>query len=272
VVSFHAHPDDEVLLTGGTLARAAAAGHRVVLVVATDGEAGLAEGARTPELGRTRAHELERSAEALGVARLVRLRKPDSGWSPQGEALRHRGEPAPFAGQGVEQLAGELAGLLHEEAADLLTTYDAAGGYGHPDHRQVHRVGARAAVLAGTPVVLEATLDRDSLRRALRLLRLVSPMVDLPDLPDPDHTFTASDEITHVIDVRHQLKAKKRAMTAHASQATGPARTLALLRHLPPGVDRLVLGREWFREVGREPGRRRLDNIFATLLERTRAQ
>jgi len=73
LVSFHAHPDDEVLFTGGTLARASAEGHRVVLVVATDGAAGLADHALLPGLGERRAQELQRSAEALGCARVVRL-------------------------------------------------------------------------------------------------------------------------------------------------------------------------------------------------------
>src|SRR4051812_8229059 len=88
VVSFHAHPDDEALLSGGTLARAAAEGHRVVLVVATDGEAGLsARAAAGADLGRTRGEELARAGEALGCARVVRLGARDSGWRP--------GEPSP---------------------------------------------------------------------------------------------------------------------------------------------------------------------------------
>src|SRR6478609_8711002 len=117
LVSFHAHPDDEALLTAGTLARAVAEGHRVTLVVATAGEAGLA------------------------------------------------GQPP-----GPELAARRLADLLIEERADALTSYDARGGYGHPDHLQVHRVAARAAELAGTPVVLQATIDRTALLRATWLV------------------------------------------------------------------------------------------------------
>src|SRR4051794_38030220 len=80
LVSFHAHPDDEALLTGGTLARAAAEGHRVVLVTATDGDAGLA----TPSgqgisLGQRRLAELQAAADALGCARIVHLGFLDSG-------------------------------------------------------------------------------------------------------------------------------------------------------------------------------------------------
>src|SRR4051812_39360381 len=89
LVSFHAHPDDEALLTGGTLARAAAEGHRVVLVTATAGEAGLSadgmqDGAR---LEARRREELANSARALGCARWEVLGYPDSGWGtpPDGQ-------------------------------------------------------------------------------------------------------------------------------------------------------------------------------------------
>src|ERR1044072_7500308 len=82
LVAFHAHPDDEALLMGGTLARLAAEGHRVVLAVATDGEAGAAASSYR-SAGRLAAHrrdELERSAAALGCARVVRFGFKDSGW------------------------------------------------------------------------------------------------------------------------------------------------------------------------------------------------
>src|SRR3954465_5397171 len=80
LVSFHAHPDDEALLTAGTLARAAAEGHRVVLVVATAGEAGLGGGGGTrPALATRRRTELEQSARALGCVRVEVLGYADSG-------------------------------------------------------------------------------------------------------------------------------------------------------------------------------------------------
>src|SRR3954454_23477794 len=85
LVCFHAHPDDEALLTAGVMAKAAAAGHRVVLVVATRGEAGLVAGDfldRDENLDDRRWHELERSAELLGVARLEWLGYADSGSGP----------------------------------------------------------------------------------------------------------------------------------------------------------------------------------------------
>ncbi len=174
-VFFHAHPDDEALFTSGTMARLAAEGHRVVLVVATAGDQGLAApesitsstsstsgttgtpGTAAPRLGDVRLAELRASAAALGVARVEHLGYADSG-------LDGRAEPtwAPaFVRADADEAAGRLAALLAEERADLVTTYDPAGGYGHPDHVRVHQVGARAAELAGTPTVLEATVDRD---------------------------------------------------------------------------------------------------------------
>jgi LmbE family N-acetylglucosaminyl deacetylase len=77
LVAFHAHPDDEVLMTGGTLARAAAEGHRVVVVVATDGVLG-----EVPAGGSPRMAELRASAAVLGVARVVHLGYADSGNGP----------------------------------------------------------------------------------------------------------------------------------------------------------------------------------------------
>ncbi|MFZ4511022.1 MAG: PIG-L deacetylase family protein, partial [Candidatus Nanopelagicales bacterium] len=79
LVFLHAHPDDEALLTAGTMARAAAEGHRVVLAVATDGAAGLTSADYREDLAGVRARELERSAEILGTARLETWGYADSG-------------------------------------------------------------------------------------------------------------------------------------------------------------------------------------------------
>ncbi len=259
VVSLHAHPDDEALLTGGTLARLAAEGHRVVLVVATDGAAGLADhpGAGLAEL---RAAELAASAAALGVARVVRLGYPDSG--DDGD------RPGGFATADVGQAADRLAELLRAERADVLTSYDAAGGYGHPDHRQVHLVGAAAAALAHTPLVLEATVDADLLGRVTRLLAKVPGLPADLSAPRLAAGYTPRRRLTHRVDVRPYAAAKRAAMAAHASQAGAPAgsdrRTLALLLRLPGPLFRFALGREWFVEAGRPPGPL-LDDALATL-------
>lgn len=267
IVSFHAHPDDEALLTSGTLARAAADGHRVVLVVATAGEAGLTSTEWSDGgLGGRRTEELAASADAIGATRVEVLGHPDSGWSSSGPVSTPETGPTPFSRLDVEPLAQELAALLVEESADVLTVYDEHGGYGHPDHVQVHRVGLRAAEVAGTPVVLEATVDRDLIARAVSVLGRVGRLVPVPELPDTTAAYTPRSELTHRVDVRGHLKAKYASLRAHASQAAGgDARTLSLLLRLPGPIRRAVLGHEWFREIGRTPDGELLDDVFASL-------
>jgi LmbE family N-acetylglucosaminyl deacetylase len=266
LVSFHAHPDDEALLVAGTLARAAAEGHRVVLVSATAGEAGLAASAygSPDELSAHRRAELQRSAEALGAARVELLGYADSGLD--GAAVPPPGLEA-FARADVDTAAARLAAILRDEGAHVLTSYDATGGYGHPDHVQVHHVAARAAELAGTPVVLEATVDQDLLRRAVRLASRVYRFPPAFDRAAFEQAYAPRSVLTHKVDVRAFADRKRASMAAHASQATADTgdRTLAALLRLPQPVYKRVLGREWFIERGRRPGAPLLDDVFATL-------
>jgi LmbE family N-acetylglucosaminyl deacetylase len=274
VVAFHAHPDDEALYTGGTLAQAAADGHRVVLVMATVGEAGLASRPAPGDrpLGELRRDELSASARILGVARVVLLGYADSGYADSGYADDEPpdGREAPpnaFARADVDAAAERVAAVLREERADVLTVYDAAGGYGHADHAQVHRVGVRAAEIAGTPVVLEATVDRTVIVRAVRLLRAIRRLLPGLTIPDAEHAYTARNDITHKVDVRRTVDLKRSAIAAHVSQSTAPAgvRTLTLILRLPRPVYRRVFRHEWFVERGRTPARPPLGDIFATL-------
>src|SRR5215470_1092107 len=170
IVTFHAHPHDEVLLTGGTLARLASEGHRTVIVVACDGVMGEAVG----EGATLRLDELRASAHVLGVARVVHLGYADSGHGPV--LFPDTADRARFVRAPVEQAAARLAEILREERADILLTYDPQGGYGHRDHIRVHQVGVRAARLAGTSRVLQATMPREAIARiasALRMIRLL---------------------------------------------------------------------------------------------------
>jgi LmbE family N-acetylglucosaminyl deacetylase len=259
LVALHAHPDDEALFTGGTIARLAAEGHRVVLVVATGGERGLTRpGAR--DLGATRRAELAAAAEALGAARVVELGYGDSGMSGPVPAASLCAAP-------VAEVAAAVAAVLAEESAHVLTTYDARGGYGHRDHVRVHEVGHAAAALAGTPVVLEATIAQESLLRGVRLLNRVGVRPGGMRAADLAVSYTPRAEITHEVDVRPWLAAKRAALRAHASQATGGAdvRTVALLGRLPTPIARVVLGREWFVEAGRSASRHKLQDVFASL-------
>ena len=148
------------------MAKAAASGHRVVLVVATRGELGepvpgvLGEG---EPLWRRRVVETEASARILGAERVEFLGYEDSGM--MGEPTNEN--PACFWQADVDEAAGRLAAILDEVGADVLTVYDDHGGYGHPDHIQVHRVGVRAAELAGVGRVFESTMNRDHIARLM---------------------------------------------------------------------------------------------------------
>ncbi|SDH53265.1 N-acetylglucosaminyl deacetylase, LmbE family [Actinokineospora alba] len=239
-VFFHAHPDDEALLTAGTMARLAAEGHRVVLVVATAGESGLAETPRGAALGVTRLRELDHSAAVLGCGRVVCLGYADSGLDQDRPADA-------FADADPGQAAEALAAVLREEHADLLTIYDPAGGYGHPDHVQVHRVGTAAARLAGTPIVLEATVDRNLLRRALRVIGWCYRFPPTFDIKTFERAYTPGRRITHRVNVRRFAGRKRASMAAHASQAGGAdVRTLAMLLKIPDPLYRFVFGTEWY--------------------------
>src|SRR5436309_14844754 len=198
LVSFHAHPDDETIPTGGTLAKAAKDGHRVVLVFATKGEHGeVDEGFLEPgeTLAERRVKETQRSAQILGASRVEFLGYVDSGMmgTPENDA------PNSFWQADLDEAAGRLAAILTEENADVLTVYDDHGVYGHPDHIQVHRIGVRAAELAGTPRVYESTANRDEIVGGLLEAREMG--VEMPGDLDPDafsECGVTGDEITTV--------------------------------------------------------------------------
>lgn len=249
LVSFHAHPDDESIACGGTIARASADGHRVVLVVATKGELGeIPEGALAPgeELWERRVEETAEAARILGVQRVEFLGYRDSGMmgDPGNDA------PASFWRADVEEAAGRVAQVLEEEKADVLTIVDEGGVTGHPDHIQVHRVGVRAAALAGVPRVYEATMNRTLLQRLLRLAAEVGT-VEVPII-DPERFGTPEELITTVVDVREHLPLKRAAMAAHSSQISETSFFLAM----PTEVFVEVFGREWFIRRGAPAGTR----------------
>src|SRR5919106_4708010 len=128
-------------------------------------------------------------------------------------------QPGSFWSADLDEAAHRLAAILRDEDADVLTVYDDHGGYGHPDHIQVHRVGVRAAELAGTPVVYEATMTRDHVLRLLRDRRADVPEgVDVPDPDDFADFGMPEDQITTTVDVRGFIDQKRASMAAHESQ------------------------------------------------------
>jgi LmbE family N-acetylglucosaminyl deacetylase len=251
LVCFHAHPDDEALSTGGTIARYSSQGHRVVLVFATGGEHGevdpamLAEGQTIAELRRG---EVERSAEALGVARVEWLGYCDSGMigTPENDA------PESFWRADLEEAAARLAAILVEESASVLTCYDDHGNYGHPDHIQVHRVGHLAGAKAGTPKIYEATINRDHLREMIAVA--AASGLDLPEGTPDDEFFDTlgmpASAITTALDIRPWIDAKRASLAAHESQVVDTAYFLSM----PLDLFALGFGTEWFILAGAPKG------------------
>jgi LmbE family N-acetylglucosaminyl deacetylase len=248
IVSFHAHPDDETTSTGGTLAKAADAGHRVVIVWATRGEHGeypdgfLSDG---EALWPHRVEEAARAASILGAARTEFLGYQDSGMmgTPENDAAES------FWQANMDDAADRLAEILRREDADVLTVYDDHGGYGHPDHIQVHRVGMRAAELAGTPRVFQATFNRDLIAELMaesRAAGMTAPEGTDDVMPE---FGTPEASITTAIDVRDVLDRKRAAMQAHASQIPPDSWFL----QLPPELYERSFGTEWFIRVGDRP-------------------
>ena len=257
LLAFHAHPDDEALLTAGTMARAAAEGHRVIVVVATAGNEGLAASKFVADgrLGERRMDELRESARALGVARVEHLGYADSGLGPL--TLPDPPGQVRFIRADLDEAAGLLADILREESVDVLLSYEANGGYGHRDHVKVHEVGARAAQLAQTPRVLQASVPRDTICRALAVAGKVYRFPAAFDPTTFERAYSPRADITHRINVIRYASAKRASMRAHASQATadgGADRALAAFLRIPRPLYDVVFGREWFVDPARPMG------------------
>lgn len=234
---FHAHPDDEAIFTGGTIARLADAGARVVVVIATSGERGLHHGGEST-LADHRAAETRAACEVLGVARLELLGYTDSGLAPPGEPMPDDA----FAIADVDEAAHRLAAIIDEEGASALVFYDEGGIYGHADHLAVHRVGRRAAELAGVATVYESTVDREYLHFVeTHLVALaVLSMHEVVPTGVPTVLVSTTVDVTPVID------RKRMAMAAHASQIPADSTVLQLDADTFAGV----YGYEWYLRTG----------------------
>lgn len=262
VVFVHAHPDDEALLTSGTMARLTARGHRVVLVMATDGAAGLvsADVASAGDLGQTRMAELATSGKALGVSGFHSLGYADSGLNGNADVAVGRER---FCDADPAEIARRLVEIFEEESADVLVGYDQSGGYGHPDHIQVHKATRMASDIYSFAPLLEATLPREPMLKVIRLIyaqRWAIPALGGLDVETWKTAYTSRDNIDFRVDVTPFIQQKRASLAAHASQATaddGP-RTLSALLKLPGPLFRLVLGHEYFHKViageGAQPG------------------
>jgi N-acetyl-1-D-myo-inositol-2-amino-2-deoxy-alpha-D-glucopyranoside deacetylase len=258
----HAHPDDESIGTGATMARYAAEGAHVTLVTCTLGEEGeiipaeLAHLAadRDDALGPYRIGELAAACEALGVEDHRFLGEPGR-WRDSGMmGVASNDRPNAFWRADPDEAAGELVKVIREVRPQVLVTYDANGHYGHPDHIQAHRVSRRAFELAADPGFGEGepwriakfyytASARSVLSRSNEALLgagsgfLVERVDDMP--------FGGPDEvITTEIDARPWIGHKAAAMRAHATQITVREPWFALSNNIGQellGVEHFVL-------------------------------
>jgi N-acetyl-1-D-myo-inositol-2-amino-2-deoxy-alpha-D-glucopyranoside deacetylase len=250
----HAHPDDESIYTGATMARYVAEGARVTLVTCTLGELGeiipprfahLAAG-REDRLGQHRIGELNAACQALGVTDHRFLGGPGR-WRDSGMmGTPDNDDPRCFWRADVQAAARELAAVIREVRPQVMVTYDANGFYGHPDHIQAHVVAWRAFRLAAGPAgppgasspgsasaapwpvskFYATAMPFSALARSVEAVRAgarrhrdrLAATFDLPSSVD-DFPFGVPDEqVTTEIDASAYLPAKLAAMRAHATQ------------------------------------------------------
>ncbi|SCE80170.1 N-acetyl-1-D-myo-inositol-2-amino-2-deoxy-alpha-D-glucopyranoside deacetylase [Micromonospora viridifaciens] len=228
----HAHPDDESIGTGSTMAHYAASGAHVTLVTCTLGEEGeihvpaLAQlaAAEADQLGGYRIGELAAACAALGVTDHRFLggagRYRDSGMM----GLATNEHPRAFWQADLDEAAGHLLEIMREVRPQVMITYDANGFYGHPDHIQAHRVAMRAHELAAAEGIAPAKVYWTAMPRSVLVAGLdaftessdnpfagIESVDELPfGTPDP--------EIAARIDATDQHVAKEAAMRAHATQ------------------------------------------------------
>ena len=256
----HAHPDDESIGTGATMAKYAAQDARVTLVTCTLGELGeiIPPDLRhllPDELGQHRITELARACEALGVRDHRFLggegRYRDSGMM----GLPDNDDPDCFWQANVEEAAAALAAVIEQVEAGVIVTYDANGFYGHPDHIQAHRVTRRAHELTGGRAKLYATaIPRSALERAVEL-PADSWFIRYPDLS----VGVPDDQVTAEVDGTLFLAAKRAAMRAHETQITVDGDYFALSND----YGQRILGTEYYTQLAgpRSPGYER--DLFA---------
>lgn len=247
VVFVHAHPDDEAIFTGGTMALLADSGVPVVLVVTTGGELGevrreVAARVRTPAaLAELRRDECRRAAAELGCHDVRFLGFGDSGMA--GDPANHA--PGSFWSTPVDAAADPLAEILDSVGASAVVGYDDHGIYHHPDHVQVTRVVEHAAREVGITTVYGATVDREHLHFVET--HVVEEALLAGDLGlARSRLGVASVEVAVTVDVGSVLDRKRRAMTAHASQIPDSASAL----QLPAERFSDVYGLEWYTRIG----------------------
>jgi N-acetyl-1-D-myo-inositol-2-amino-2-deoxy-alpha-D-glucopyranoside deacetylase len=288
----HAHPDDETITCGATMAHYAASGAAVTLLTCTLGELGEIlvpelEGIaadRGDQLGGYRIAELAEAMRVLGVSDHRFLggagRWRDSGMmgTPGNDDARAFWRCARDADAFAEAVAQAVA-VIREVRPQVMITYDENGGYGHPDHIMAHRVAMAAVEQAGRPddegdpwqveKVYWTAIPRSVLQQGIDDLK-ASGAESFFGVDSADELPFGNDdeEVTTAIDARSYGVAKADAMRAHATQISVDGPFFALSNN----IGHEVLGTEYFRLVHGEPGGERdLDGRETDLFAGVRA-
>jgi N-acetyl-1-D-myo-inositol-2-amino-2-deoxy-alpha-D-glucopyranoside deacetylase len=272
----HAHPDDESIGQGATMAKYAAEGRGVTLVTCTAGEMGeilvpeLAHLAAEQEdkLGEHRRGEIENALAELGVTDhrwlggFQTFRDSGMKWHEDGHAVAaDETHDNAFANADLAVAADHLVEVIREVRPQVLVTYDTFGGYGHPDHIAAHRVAMYAATLAAVPSyrtelgapwdiakIYWAAMSEARLREGLRILREAGDTDTFggmdPDGPLPPF-FTPAALISTVVDAVPHVEQKLAALRAYPTQIAPDAPFFT--KHAKLGPE--AMGREYYRIV-----------------------
>ena len=267
----HAHPDDEVIATGATMAKYASEGASVTLITCTLGEEGevlvpelthLAAD-RDDALGQFRIAELSAACAALGVDDHRFLGGPGR-WRDSGMVDTPANDrPNSFWKADLDEATGELVAVLREVRPQVVVTYDPNGAYGHPDHIQAHRVTMAAVEKAADPTyrddlgeawrtskVYWTALPKSVLADGIKIMKEAGHgdffgVEDVEELP----MATPDEVVTTAVDASDFLPAKMAAMRAHATQITADGPFFALA----DGIGRNAFGVEYYQLVVGSP-------------------
>ena len=225
----HAHPDDETINNGATMALYAAMGAQVTLITCTRGEEGeiltpelihLASSA-TDALGDHRETELANAMKALGITDFRFLAQGESKYRDSGMmGTEVNNRPDVFWQADLEEAADHLVKVIEEIKPHILITYDEIGGYGHPDHIQAHRVAMRASEKSEWQIqkIYWNTMPKSVLAESMAKMKELGSDFFGADNVD-DLPFAKDDSfVTTLIDGNSYVEAKMAAMKAHHTQ------------------------------------------------------
>jgi N-acetyl-1-D-myo-inositol-2-amino-2-deoxy-alpha-D-glucopyranoside deacetylase len=273
ILLVHAHPDDETINNGATMARYVAEGAQVTLLTCTLGEEGevlvpeLAQLAadQADQLGGYRIGELRAAMAALGVTDMRFLggagRYRDSGMM----GVPANGHPRAFWNADLDEAIGHAVAVVRELRPQVVVTYDENGGYGHPDHIQAHRVAMGAVVAAADPAyrpdlgeawavakVYWCCVPRSVLQEGIDAMAAIGERSVFDGVTDADELpfGVPDDQVTTALDGRAYAGQKDAAMRAHPTQIVVDGPFFALSNNL--GLE--VLGIEHYQLVQGERG------------------